>query len=184
MSLTEKQARFVEEYLVSLNASQAALRSGYSAKTAYSQGQRLLKNAEVQARIEEAQREAAKRLEITKERVLREYARIAFSDLRNVLTWGPDGIALRDSGEVDADIAATVAEITQTITKDGGTIRVKLHSKTAALDKLAEHLGLFKDVGQDDFMDTARDMHDALLEMQALTGGAKAPYPVEKAMAK
>ncbi len=49
MSLTPKQARFVEEYFVDLNATQAAIRAGYSAKTAYSQGERLLRNVEVAA---------------------------------------------------------------------------------------------------------------------------------------
>ena len=54
-SLTPKQARFVEEYLVDLNATQAAIRAGYSAKTAYSQGQRLLSHVEVRRAIQKAQ---------------------------------------------------------------------------------------------------------------------------------
>ncbi len=54
MSLTAKQARFVDEYLIDLNATQAAIRAGYSEKTAYSQGQRLLKVVEVATAIEDA----------------------------------------------------------------------------------------------------------------------------------
>ena len=64
MSLTPKQARFVEEYLIDLNATQAAIQAGYSKKTAYSQGQRLLKNVEVAAAIQAAQIEVSRRAKI------------------------------------------------------------------------------------------------------------------------
>lgn len=71
MPLTPKQAAFAREYLVDLNATQAAIRAGYSEKTAYSQGQRLLKNAEVQAAIAKAQAQRAKRLQLTADDVLK-----------------------------------------------------------------------------------------------------------------
>ena len=64
MSLTPKQARFVEEYLIDLNATQAAIRAGYSEKTAYSQGQRLLKKVEIAAAIQAAQIEVSRRTHI------------------------------------------------------------------------------------------------------------------------
>ncbi len=50
--MTKKQKRFVEEYLIDLNATQAAIRAGYNKKTAYSQGQRMLKNVEVKSYID------------------------------------------------------------------------------------------------------------------------------------
>lgn len=70
--------RFVDEYLVDLNATQAAIRAGYSPKTAYSMGQRLLKDVEVQAAIQEARARREKRTEITQDRVVREIADNAF----------------------------------------------------------------------------------------------------------
>ncbi len=70
MSLTPKQARFVEEYLVDLNATQAAIRAGYSPKTAYSQGERLLKNVEVHRAIQEAQEARSERTGITQDEVI------------------------------------------------------------------------------------------------------------------
>ncbi len=70
MSLTPKQACFVEEYLVDLNATQAALRAGYSPKTAYSQGERLLKNVEVHRAIQEAQEARSERTGITQDEVI------------------------------------------------------------------------------------------------------------------
>ena len=70
MSLTPKQERFVAEYLIDLNATQAAIRAGYSEKTAYSQGQRLLKNVEVAAAIQKALAERSERTKITQDYVL------------------------------------------------------------------------------------------------------------------
>jgi phage terminase small subunit len=88
MALNDKQARFVREYLVDLNATQAAIRSGYSEATAYSQGQRLLKNVEVAAAVAKAQAKRAERTDVTADRVLRELAKIGFSDLRRAVKWG------------------------------------------------------------------------------------------------
>lgn len=86
--LTPKQARFVEEYLVDLNATQAAIRAGYSARTAHSQGQRLLKHVEVAASVAAGQQDRSGRTEITADRVLQELAKIGFADIRKAVKWG------------------------------------------------------------------------------------------------
>jgi phage terminase small subunit len=70
-TLTPKQERFCQEYLLDLNATQAAIRAGYSAKTANEQGARLLAKASVAARVSEMQTERAKRIEVTQDYVLR-----------------------------------------------------------------------------------------------------------------
>jgi len=80
-ALTDRQSRFVDEYLVDLNATKAAIRSGYSAKTAASQGERLLRNVEVAGAIEKRKVERSAATGITQERVLRELAVLAFSDV-------------------------------------------------------------------------------------------------------
>ena len=69
--LTDKQTAFVREYLLDLNATQAAIRAGYSERTAYSVGQRLLKNVEIQRAVAAAQAKRARRVEIKAEDVLR-----------------------------------------------------------------------------------------------------------------
>lgn len=79
MALNEKQKRFCDEYLIDLNATQAAIRAGYSPKTANEQGARLLANVSVQARLQEALKKRAARVEITQDRVLKEFAAIGFS---------------------------------------------------------------------------------------------------------
>lgn len=77
--MTPKQQRFVEEYLVDLNATQAAIRAGYSAKTAGQIGEQNLKKLEIAAAIAEAKAQQAKRTEITADRVLAELAKIGFA---------------------------------------------------------------------------------------------------------
>lgn len=78
--LTPKQAAFVREYLVDLNATQAAIRAGYSEKTAYSQGQRLLKNVEVQTALQDGQATKAEAAQVNAKMVLDGLRRIAEGD--------------------------------------------------------------------------------------------------------
>ena len=85
MPLTRKQHRFVTEYLVDLNASQAALlRAGYSARTAPPQGSRLLKNVDVQAAIATQQSQQLQAVEVRIEDVLRDLKAIAHTDLQTL----------------------------------------------------------------------------------------------------
>ncbi len=88
MPLSDKQARFVGEYLIDLNATQAAIRAGYSEATAKQQGARLLTKADVRAAVADGQEKRAKRTEITADRVLQELAKIGFSDIRKAVKWG------------------------------------------------------------------------------------------------
>ena len=83
--LTPKQARFCEEYLVDLNATQAAIRAGYSVESAGSIGSENLSKPEIRARIETAMAERSKRTGINADRVLRELGRIAFVNPKDVL---------------------------------------------------------------------------------------------------
>lgn len=80
MTLNPKQARFAQEYIIDLNATQAAIRAGYSAKTSYSQGERLLKHAEVRAEIERLQTKISEKLEISAENVVKRWWEIATAD--------------------------------------------------------------------------------------------------------
>ena len=159
--LTLKQQRFVDEYITDGNATQAYLRAGYSAKTdviAASEGFKLLRIPKIETAIATRRLHLATKLEITQERIAREYARLAFSDPRQVMTWGPDGVTLRPSSELTADEAATVAEVSQTVTETGGSVRIKQHDKKGALDSLARHLGMFPTEKGATFVD-ARQVH-------------------------
>ena len=106
--LTPKQERFVTEYLVDLNATQAAVRAGYSAKTAHAIGPKLTTKPSIQAAIETAKAERSTRVHITQDRVLQELARIAFADPRKF--YRDDG-SMKQPHELDEDTAATLASV-------------------------------------------------------------------------
>jgi Terminase small subunit len=84
--------------------------------------------------------ERAAQLGITAERVLQEYARIAFADLRRVAEWGHDRFVLKSHEDLSEADAAAISEIVEL---GSGGYRVKLYDKKAALDAIARHLGLF-----------------------------------------
>ena len=143
--LTPKQPRFVEEYLVDLNATQAAIRAGYSPKTAGQIGERLLKKVEIQQALAERMKAREQRTEVTQDRVVKELAKIAFGDPRNVMTWGPTGVKLKASTELTDDEAAFVSEVSETTTEHGGSLKLKTNDKLKALELLGRHLGMFKE---------------------------------------
>ena len=146
MSLNDKQRRFVNEYLVDLNGRQAAIRAGYSEKTAQEQSSRLLSNVKVKKMIEERMVDREQRTEITQDRVLQELAKIAFGDPRRVMTWGAAGVTLKESSELSDDDAALVASVSETETQHGGSLKLKTNDKLKALELVGKHLGMFKDV--------------------------------------
>jgi phage terminase small subunit len=137
--MTPRQRRFVEEYLVDLNATQAAKRAGYAEGSAW----RVMRNPEVVAGIEKAQAARAERTRVTADKVVEELAKVAFGDPRRLFSWGPDGVILRESSELTEAEAAIVSEISETRTAAGGSRRIKLRCKLTALNALGKHLGLF-----------------------------------------
>ena len=143
--MTPKQQRFVEEYLVDLNATQAAIRAGYSAKNAGKIGFQLLEKTRIAEAISAGQRSRFKRLDIDADMVVQELAKVGFANAGDYFDWGPGGIKVRDKADLTPEQQAAVAEVSETTTKDGGTVRVKLHNKLDALEKLGRHLGMWKD---------------------------------------
>ena len=137
--MTPRQRRFVEEYLVDLNATRAAKRAGFADGSAW----RLMRNPEVAAGIEKAQAARAERTRVTADKVVEELAKVAFGDPRRLFSWGPDGVVLRESSELTEAEAAIVSEISETRTAAGGSRRIKLRCKLTALTALGKHLGLF-----------------------------------------
>lgn len=141
--LTDKQARFVEEYLIDLNATQAAIRAGYSADTAKSIGSENLTKPDIQIAIEKAQSERSKRTQITADMVLLELGRLGFSNMANYLSFNEHGVNMKASADMHDDALRAISEVSQTVTAEGGTVKFKLHSKDSALDKIARHLGMY-----------------------------------------
>ena len=136
--LEPRQQRFVDEYLVDLNATQAAIRAGYSKKTAQPASSRLLSHVIIADAIAARRAKLSEKFEVTRDQMLREYAKIGFSDIRRAVRWSnAEGVVLVDSDEVDGDTAAAIAEVSQG--KDG--LKLKFHDKRAALDSLSKILG-------------------------------------------
>lgn len=150
MALTRKQQRFVEEYLVDLNATQAATRAGYSAKTANEQGARLLANVSVAEAVQKAMDERSTRTEITADKVLQELAKLGFNDPRKL--FDQDGRLLPIS-QLPDDIAAAVSSVEVVTTRIPGsdpvevehTSKIRFWDKRGSLELLGKHLKLFVD---------------------------------------
>lgn len=150
IELTDKQARFVEEYLVDLNATQAAIRAGYSERSARQMAAENMAKPVIAQAIAEAQQARSERTEITQDMVLRELAKIGFSDIRKLFTPGGNLLAVSD---LDDDAAACISSIEITTRKARGgdddeveeVSKVRLWDKRAALVDIGKHLGMFKD---------------------------------------
>ena len=141
--LSLRHQRFVEEYLVDLNAAEAALRAGYAGRNAKNYGKWLLHRPKIAAAIAEALAAREEKARITSDRILQEYGRMAFADIRNFADWGPGGITLREKSALSDADAAAIADL-QPHGANGKGGRIKLYDKMAALDALARHLGLFR----------------------------------------
>lgn len=140
MALTDKQKRFAEEYLVDLNATQAAIRAGYAEKTADVQGPRLLGNVRVQEEIQRAMAERSARTEITQDRVLQELAAIGFSRTTDFVKITQDGyVKLIPTDGLSDEQQRAVASI-----KEGKYgVERRLHDKLGALQLIGRHIGMF-----------------------------------------
>ena len=138
--LSDRERQFVNEYLVDFCANRAARRAGLTAQK--SKGYQIKRRKAVAAAIEKAIAERSKRTQITADRVLREYARIAFADVRAFTRPGEQGRTdLKAVAGLSDDEAAAVSEIAPA--SRGKGVKLKLHDKKQALDALARHLGLF-----------------------------------------
>ena len=149
-AITPKQQRFVDEYLIDLNGTQAAIRAGYSKNTAASQATRLLINANVATAVRKAMERREKRTEITKDRVLQELAKIAFFDIRRL--YKDDG-SMKAPNELDDESASvlTALDVTEEFEGYGEeremvgyTKKAKLADKVSALTLAMRHLGMLE----------------------------------------
>lgn len=141
--MTKKQERFVEEFLIDLNGTQAAIRTGYSPKTANEQASRLLANVNVKAAIDKAMAERSKRTGVTADRVVEELAKIAFIKMTDVVD--RNGKIKEDAAP--EDLACIESIKYKSSESDTGSMierEVKVSSKLKALELLGKHLGMYQ----------------------------------------
>jgi len=144
--LTSKQEAFVKEYLIDLNATQAAIRAGYKENAAGVVACQNLKKTSIKEAIAKEMELRQERTRVTQDKVVKELAKLAFSNMRSFVTWGPQKVTILDSGMLSEDDAACVMEVSETTTNAGGTVRFKLYNKKDALELLGRHLGMFSDI--------------------------------------
>ena len=145
---------FCQEYIIDFNGGQAAIRAGYSAKirSAHSQANRLLKCDDVRARIAHLVVKRAAQTGVQQARVVHELAAVGFSDIGEVMEWGPDGASMHPSEDLPPHVRAAIqsVKVEETVLhtfKSGDKLvkvktEVKLHPKHSALDLLAQHTGM------------------------------------------
>ena len=153
MKLTAKQIRFVDEYMVDFNATQAAIRAGYKAKTAHVIGAENLRKPKIAEEIARRQKDLQRRTEVTQERVVKELARVAFADATDyvgvetrIINRGevmvPIELAVhKETAELSTDQRAAIASIKQ----GANGVEIKLHDNIKALELLGRHIGMFND---------------------------------------
>jgi phage terminase small subunit len=151
LELTEKKKRFVAEYLVDRNQTQAAIRAGYSPKTANEQASRLMTQKAVKAAIRAGSKAQEKRTRITADRVLRELAHIAFLDIRRAYE---ENGSLKNIHAMPATVARAIAAVeTDDLFEGSGqdrfhigqTKKLKLNDKVRALELLGKYFKMFTD---------------------------------------
>lgn len=190
-TLTDKQRRFVEQYVKDFNATQAAIRAGYSKRTAESIGKENLLKPLIKARLDTLRQALTEEARLTAAAVLEEIAAVGFVRLGNYV----DGKGALDIVRLAKEQPAAIAEIThiELETKSGKKItitktrrRVKVHDKLEALGQLGRYFKLFqtdvrqKDVPADATPAAPRVIHDyttaELLEQIARDEAAKKPH--------
>lgn len=163
--LTPKQERFVEEYLVDLNATQAAKRAGYSEKRAADIGFENLRKPEIADAIKKAKQERSRRTELTQDMVLEEIRAIAFSKFTDfadvievphcIIDEAGNRIQVLDEDgnpvmkkvfdpKLTADLTEEQKRVLQSIKRGRDGFEIKLHDKMKALELLCKHLGIFE----------------------------------------
>lgn len=155
--LSPMRQRFVAEYLKDLNATQAAIRAGYSERSAYVQGPRLLGEPEVKAAIDAAIERRNKRLKIDQDKVIHELAKVALADIKDYLSYRTEKtqVGVDEEGNPVFDYRPVI-ELVPSENVDGtiiqevslsqkGVFSFKLADKMKALELLGRHLGMFTD---------------------------------------
>ena len=144
LRLPPKRQRFVDEYVIDSNGTQAAIRAGYSMRTATSQADRLLTFADVKAAIDAKLAAIAENNEVKADNVIKEICKIGFCNVKDVASWKGNTLTLKDSDEIPDEVMAAISEISIV----DGDIKLKFHSKTKALEMLGRYLALFTDKHQ------------------------------------
>lgn len=142
---TALQKLFVERLFANRFAvKQSAIEAGYSPKNAASQGGVLLTKPAVQAYFQERWSQIANQTDVEVAQIIDELKLIAFSSVGNYLTFGPDGVMLKPSTEIDPTSLRAIAQVSESLGPQGAAVKLKVHDKLAALKMLGEYKRMWK----------------------------------------
>lgn len=166
--LPPKQRLFIAEYVVDKNAKQAAIRAGYSAKTAEVQGSRLLSNVKVRELIDKKLEKLEEKVGLTAERVMREVKAIATSNIMDGMKYDPDTgeFSFKSPDEIPEEFWRAASEVTTYQLPDGGglALKLKMHPKLQALKMEYDRHNLVKPEGT---TNNIANMHVNILDINA-----------------
>ena len=167
-----RKDQFAREYLLDLNSQQAAVRCGYSKRSAAQQGSRLLKDVKIKAEIDREMALRSQKTGISAQRVVQELARIGLADVRDVMSWDAAGVTFIPSADLSDDAARGIQSVKSrertSVDNEGNAsvvveLEVKMHPKEPALNLLARHLGMLKDPMADGLAAVADAMRKATI---------------------
>ncbi len=170
-----RHERFAQHFATGKTLEAAYEAAGYRPNKSHAY--KLRWKPQVAERIEEIQIKAAEKAGVTVERIVFELAKIAFANAGDYFVWGPNGVTINPSEDLTEDQRSVIAEVSETRSETGGSIKLKLSDKQSALEKLGRHLGMFKEKvelsGQIDLTGTkdALDRKLAGLAAKLGTGG-------------
>jgi len=150
--MTRKQAAFCREYVIDYNATQAAIRAGFSKNGAAVTGDRLLRKSNISAFIDELEAEKQAKRDVTIDKILSEYAKIAFTDLPGIINYSRGIMSLSDFEKLTPDQRACIKKFKiktgKPLADDPDKVpcdyvEIELHDKMHALDMMGKHLGMF-----------------------------------------
>ena len=142
--LTDKQKKFIAEYLIDLNATQAAIRAGYSPQTANEIGSQNLAKVSIHSEIAKAMAERSKRTGVNQDRVVQELAKMAFVNMTDIV----DSHGRIKTDATENDLACIESVKYKESESDAGSSverEIKIASKLKALELLGKHLGMWDD---------------------------------------
>jgi phage terminase small subunit len=143
--MNERQKKFVREYLKDLNASQAALRAGYSKNGAGQKGEALLKIVEIQRAVQSKLDKRAEKEDLDAQKVLAHIKRAVFTPMDKFITWSGGSVDLKDSTEIPPELQCLIEYIEENQNPTSHNIKFKLINRMKALELLTRHLGMLND---------------------------------------
>lgn len=140
--LTEQEELFCYHYIRTQNQTAAGIKAGYSSSYAHNKAYRLLKEERIQSFLKYIRAQMLEELFIDPLMIVRQYAKVAFADMTDFVTFGPNGVSLKRSGDVDGQLISKVRE-----GKDG--VAIELVDKKWGMDKLEQYMSILPDWRKD-----------------------------------